>query len=440
FSVHGAPLGADEVRSAKQNLGWPLEPTFLVPEEVRQRFHQAIDDGARFQSAWEDRFRQYAAAFPGLAGELQRRLAGELPTDPALGVDTGASADARLDPPWASDLPRFAPDPKGMATRKASETVLQSLAATLPELVGGSADLNPSTFTWLKDQGDLEAPGTLPADAQGAVGGGWGYAGRNLHFGVREHAMGAITNGMALHGGLIPFTATFFTFADYMRPPIRLAAMSHLHAIFIFTHDSIGVGEDGPTHQPVEQLTNLRGVYGLTVIRPADAAETVEAWRAAVLHSAGPTALVLTRQNVPLLDRARYASAAGLRQGAYTLWQSGDGLPEIILIGTGSEVQFALAAGEQLAHEGVRVRVVSMPSWEIFDRQPPAYRQSILPRQVAARVAVEAGISLGWEHYVGLHGRVVAMEGYGASAPAGILYQKFGITVDRVLAEARTLL
>ena len=216
--------------------------------------------------------------------------------------------------------------------------------------------------------------------------------------------------------------------------------MSHLHAIFVFTHDSIGVGEDGPTHQPVEQLMNLRGVPGLTVIRPADAVETMEAWRAAVLHSAGPTALVLTRQNVPMLDRARYASAAGLRQGAYTLWQAGDGLPEIILIGTGSEVQLALAAGEQLAHEGVRVRVVSMPSWDIFDRQPPAYRDSVLPPRVTARMAVEAGISLGWEHYVGLHGRVVAMEGYGASAPAGILYQKFGITVDRVLAEARGLL
>jgi transketolase len=440
FGVHGAPLGPDEVRAAKQNLGWPLEPPFLVPEEVRQRFHQAIDDGARLQPAWEDVFRQYAAAYPDLATELRRRLAGELPTDPISGVDSGPAMGARTDAPWAMNLPHFAPDPKGMATRKASETVLQSLAATLPELVGGSADLDPSTFTWLKNQGDLEAAGTLPADPQGAVGGGWDYAGRNLHFGVREHAMGAIANGMALHGGVIPFTATFFTFADYMRPPIRLAAMSHLHAIFVFTHDSIGVGEDGPTHQPVEQLMSLRGVPGLSVIRPADAAETMEAWRSAVLCSDGPTALILTRQNVPILDRTRCAGAAGLRQGAYTLWQSGDGLPEIILIGTGSEVQIALAAGEQLAHEGIRARVVSMPSWDIFDRQPPAYRESVLPPQVAARVAVEAGIALGWEHYTGLRGRVVAMEGYGASAPAGTLYQKFGITVDRVLSEAHSLL
>jgi transketolase len=440
FGVHGAPLGAEEVRAAKENLGWPLEPTFLVPDEVRQRLGRAVDDGAALQAAWEERLRRFAAAHPALASELLRRLAGELPVEPATGTEARGATGIRLDPPWARGLPGFTPDPRGMATRKASEAVLQVLAAALPELVGGSADLDPSTFTWLKGQGDLESPDSTPDGAQGALGGGWDYAGRNLHFGIREHAMGAIANGMALHGGLIPYTATFFTFADYMRPPIRLAAMSHLHAIFVFTHDSIGVGEDGPTHQPVEQLMNLRGVPGLTVIRPADAAETVEAWRAAVLNFAGPTALVLTRQNVPILDRVRYARADGLHKGAYILWQSGEGLPEIILMGTGSEVALALAAGEQLAHEGVHVRVVSMPSWEIFDRQPLAYREIILPLQVPARVAVEAGIALGWEHYVGLHGRVVAMDGYGASAPAGILYQKFGITVDRVLYEARAIL
>jgi transketolase len=438
FGVHGAPLGADEVRAAKLNLGWPLEPAFLIPDEVCRRFREVIDDGSRLQAVWEERFRRYEAAYPDLAAELRRRLAGELPKDLAPGVDVGARV--RLEPPWSRSLPCFAPDPGGMATRKASEAVLQSLAATLPELVGGSADLNPSTFTWLMGQGDFQAPETPTSNAQGAVGGVWNYAGRNLHFGIREHAMGAIANGMALHGGLIPYAATFCTFADYMRPPIRLAAMSRLHTIFVFTHDSIGVGEDGPTHQPVEQLMNLRGVPGLTVIRPADAAETVEAWRAAVLNSAGPTALVLTRQNLPMLDRARFASAAGLHKGAYTLWQSGDEPPEILLIGTGSEVQLVLAAGEQLANERVRVRVVSMPSWDIFDRQPPAYRESVLPHQVTARLAVEAGISLGWEHYVGLDGRVVGMEGYGASAPVGILYQKFGVTADHVLAEARSLL
>jgi transketolase len=287
--------------------------------------------------------------------------------------------------------------------------------------------------------GDFQKPGEPPACREGAIGGPWGYGGRNIHFGVREHAMAAIAGGMALHGGFIPFTGTFFTFADYMRPSIRLAALMGLRVIYVFTHDSIGVGEDGPTHQPVEHLMSLRAIPGLTVIRAADANETVEAWRAALLNSAGPTALVFTRQNLPVLDRGRFAPAAGLRKGGYTLWESA-GNPEAILIGTGSEVEIALAAGQRLAAEGIRVRVVSLPSWDRFDRETQAYRDQVLPPGVRARVAVEAGVRLGWEHYVGLEGAVVGIDRFGASAPYKTIYEKFGITAEAVAAAARRLL
>jgi transketolase len=292
-------------------------------------------------------------------------------------------------------------------------------------LTGGSADLAPSTKTILLGYGDF----------------GWDeYCGHNMHFGVREHAMGAIAGGMALHGGVIPYTATFLTFTDYMRPPMRLAALMGLRVIYIFTHDSIGLGEDGPTHQPIEHLMNLRAVPNLTVIRPADATETAEAWRAALLNADGPTVLIFTRQKLPVLDRTELKSGEGLQRGGYVLWQSADGTPDVILIGTGSETHIALEAGKQLAAEGVSVRVVSMPSWELFDRQPADYRQSVLPSAVRARVAVEAGIKLGWEHYIGLDGVVVGMDGFGASAPAEVLYQEFGLTADNVAAQARQLL
>jgi len=421
YHAHGAPLGAAEARAAKELAGWPAEAAFVVPDEVRAHLGAAAARGQEAEAAWQAGLAAYAREYPDLAAELRRRLAGELPAG------------------WDEALPAFPADGAGIPTRKASEQVLQALAARVPELAGGSADLNPSTLTALAGAGDLQPPARPAADTQGAVGGEWGYGGRNVHLGVREHAMGAIANGMALHGGLVPYTATFLVFADYMRPPMRLAALSGLRVVFVFTHDSIGLGEDGPTHQPVEHLMNLRAVPNLDVIRPADANETAEAWRAALRRTAGPTALVLTRQKVPVLDRARCAPAESLHRGGYVLWQSAEGLPEVILIGSGSETAVALAAGEELAAAGRRVRVVALPSWELFDRQPAAYRDEVLPPAVRARVAVEAGLRWGWERYVGLDGAVVGMDGYGASAPAEELYARFGITAAAVAQRAREL-
>ena len=420
--AHGAPLGPEEVRAAKENLGWPQDPPLFVPEEVLAFFRGSGAAAAGQEATWKEAFERYAAVHPGEAAEFRRIMKGELPAD------------------WEKALPSYGSGTKDVATRKTSEAVLQALAPVIPELMGGSADLNPSTFTWLKGQGDFQRPGEPPACREGAAGGEWGYGGRNIHFGVREHAMAAIAGGMALHGGILPFTGTFFTFADYMRPSIRLAALMGLRVIYVFTHDSIGVGEDGPTHQPVEQLMSLRAIPHLTVIRPADANETVEAWRAALVNSSGPTALIFTRQNLPVFDRTVVSPAAGLRKGGYILWESGTGAPETILIGTGSEVEIALDAGRRLAAEGIRVRVVSLPSWELFDREPQEYRDRVLPPAVRARVAVEAGVRLGWEHYVGLEGEIVGIDRFGASAPYKVIYEKFGITAEAVAAAARRLL
>jgi len=406
--VHGEPLGEDNVRSAKDALGWPQKPLFLIPEAVRVHMRLAVERGRSAERDWKEKFSRYAAAYPEDALAFERQLREELPPD------------------WDQDLKDlFHPGSKPMATRASSGTVLNALAKRLEALFGGSADLAPSTKTLISGCADFSREH---------------YEGRNLHFGVREHAMGAIAGGMALHGGVIPYTATFLTFSDYMRPAMRLAAIMGIRVIYVFTHDSIGLGEDGPTHQPVEQLMGLRSVPGLTVIRPADATETLEAWRAALLNTHGPTALILSRQEVPPLDRNLYPSAEALHQGAYVLWQSRLGLPDLILIGTGSEVSVALDAGRKLATEGFGVRVVSMPSWELFDDQPQDYRESVLPGAVQARVAIEAGIKLGWEHYVGLKGVVVGMEHFGASAPGEILYEKFGITVDAVVAAAQRVL
>jgi len=422
FSSHGSPLGRDELLAAKSNLGWPTEPDFLIPDDAREQFRKAVSHGKAKQAKWKAAFSRYSQAFPEPAAEFKRTMTCELPQE------------------WEKDLPAFQADQKGIATRKASETILQALAPRIPELMGGSADLNPSTLSWLKGFGDFASPKTSSEGVQGLVGGEWGYGGRNVHFGVREHAMGSIATGMALHGGLIPYTATFLVFSDYMRPPVRLAALSECRAIYIFTHDSIGLGEDGPTHQPVEQIMNLRAVPNLTVIRPADAAETVEAWRAALLRNNGPTALIFTRQGVPVLDRTQCQGAQALQQGGYILWESAKDVPQVILIGTGSETYIALEAGKKLAGQGIGVRVVSLPSWELFDGQPQDYRDSVLPPGVKARVAVEAGIKLGWEHYVGLEGTVIGMDSFGASAPASVLYEKFGITVDHVAQSAKELI
>jgi transketolase len=421
WRAHGNPLGTEEVKKTKRNLGWPEQPLFYIPDEALVQFRDAGRRGKAVQESWERRFAAYAQEFPELAREITRRLNAKLPDG------------------WDAKLPRFPADAKGMATRKASEAVMQELAKTLPELVGGSADLDPSTFTWLKKEGDFESPLRPQTGVDGTVGGGWYYAGRNIHFGVREHAMGAAINGLAYHGGFIPFAATFFVFADYMRPPIRLSAIAKLRSIWIYTHDSIGVGEDGPTHEPVEQLASLRVIPGMTVLRPCDANETRVAWQVAIENSDGPTALVLSRQNIPTLDRRVFSPAEELRRGAYVLNREVTD-PEIILIGTGSEVSLIVAAEPILRQRGVRVRLVSMPSWELFERESAEYREAVLPRAVKLRLAVEAARSFGWERWVGSDGGVLSVDRFGASAPSERVMHEYGFTADDVVARALALL
>ena len=421
FEAHGSPLGVDEVRLTKQNLGWPTEPPFLIPEEALAHFREAVSRGARDEAASSERMAAYAKAFPELAQELRRTLNGELPHD------------------WDADIPVFPADAKGMATRVASGKVMNAIAPRLPALTGGSADLDPSTHTALKGLGDFDPAAEKGIDTQGSAGGGWSYAGRNLHFGVREHAMGAIVNGLAAHGGVLPYGSTFLIFSDYMRPPIRLAALMGLHVIHVFTHDSIALGEDGPTHQPVEQLAALRAIPNLTVIRPGDANETAVAWRVAVETRDRPVLLVLSRQDVPTLDRSRYASADGLLRGAYVLRDAGDGKPDLILIASGAEVGLIVAAAERLSSEGVAVRCVSMPSWELFDALTQADREAVLPPTVHARLAVEAGATQGWHRYVGDAGGVLGVERFGASAPGDVVLREYGFNVEEVCKRARAL-
>ena len=423
FDVHGSPLGADETARTKQNLGWPAKPAFFVPPYASAHFADMIARARKAADAWRKRFAEYARELPELGAEVSRRFEGQLPDR------------------WADALPVFAPDRKGMATRKASEGVLQELAGTVPELVGGSGDLDPSTFSWLKKSGDFEPANTPANGAQGTVGGDWSYAGRNIHFGVREHAMGAAINGLAYHGGFIPFGATFLVFSDYMRPTIRLAALARLGSIFVFTHDSIGLGEDGPTHQAVEQLAALRAIPDLLVIRPGDANETRVAWQVAIETRDRPTALVLTRQAVPTLDRDRFAAADGLRRGAYVLDREpeGAGPPDVILIASGSEVSVVVEAAETLRAGGLRARVVSMPCWRLFEEQSADYRNIVLPPAVTARVAVEAGASLGWHHFVGDAGTVVAVDRFGASAPGETVMREYGFTPAHVADVARAV-
>ena len=394
FEAHGSPLGVDEVRLTKEALGWPAEPPFVIPDAALEHFREAVARGAQSEKAWNERMAAYAEAFPELAAELQHRIRAELPSG------------------WDAEIPVFPPDAKGIATRVASGKVMNSIAPRLPALIGGSADLDPSTHTELK-----------------------GMNGRNVHFGVREHAMGAIVNGMAAHGATIPYGATFLIFSDYMRPPIRLAALMALHVVHVFTHDSIALGEDGPTHQPVEQLAGLRAVPNLTVIRPGDANETAMAWRVALETRDRPVALVLSRQNLPTLDRSRYASADGLRRGAYVLSEA-DGKPRLILIASGSEVGLIVAAAQRLQAEGVAARCVSMPSWELFESQPRQYRDSVLPASIPA-LAVETGVAQGWLRYAS---DVLGVERFGASAPGGEMLERYGFTVDNVCKRAKALL
>jgi len=412
FGVHGSPLNAQEVIETKRKLGYPSEEPFFIPPEALAHLRGAVERGKKAEAEWRGRFEAYRRAHPDLAAELERVTKGDLPKD------------------WDQDIPTFAAADKPIATRSAGGKVINAIAARVPELVGGSADLNPSTDTALKGAGDFQSPATAGATHQGAVGGEWGRGGRNVHYGVREHAMAAVSSGLALHGGVIPFSATFFTFADYMRPAIRLAALMKLRSIFVFTHDSIGLGEDGPTHQPVEQAASLRAIPRLTVIRPADANETASAWRVAMTRR-GPTALLLTRQAVPIL-----AGTDDVSRGGYVLADT-DGRPDLILIATGSEVSLALEARQQLAGRGIKARVVSLPSWELFGVQPQAYRDSVLPPSVLARVAVEAGVPMGWEKYVGPFGAVVGIEGrFGASAPLKVVMEKYGFTAANVAAKA----
>src|SRR5436190_6612928 len=378
FEAHGSPLGEEEVRGTKRNLRWPEAPPFLVPDPALAYFRQAIEHGAQAETAWNANVSAYANAFPDLAKEFEQVRLGSAP------------------PGWDADIPIFPADAKGMATRVASGKVMNAIAPRLPAFIGGSADLDPSTHTALKGLGDFDPAAGKDMDTQGSAGGGWSYAGRNLHFGVREHAMGGIVNGMAAHGGIVPYGSTFLIFSDYMRPPIRLAALMGLHVIHVFTHDSIALGEDGPTHQPVEQLAALRAIPNLTVIRPGDANETAVAWRVAVETRDRPVLLVLSRQDVPTLDRSRYASADGLRRGAYVLSDAEGGKPELILIASGAEVGLIIAAAERLGTEGVAVRCVSMPSWELFDALGQVERDAVLPPTVRARLAIEAGAGQGW--------------------------------------------
>jgi transketolase len=405
--VHGEPLGSEEIILSKQNLKWPVDPPFFIPDEALNYFREAPEKGKVLESEWQALMQSYTETHPEIASEWRRWINGELPDG------------------WDKELELFPPDAKGVATRVASGTVLNAIAPNVANLIGGSADLAPSTKTLINGESDFQADQ---------------YEGRNMRFGVREHAMGSILNGMSLHGGLIPYGATFLVFSDYMRPAIRLAALTGLNIIYVFTHDSIGLGEDGPTHQPIEHLAALRTIPNLTVIRPCDANETAEAWRFAIQNKKGPVALVLTRQNTPTLDREIFAAADGLQRGAYTLSDVKDGKPDVILLASGSEVHIALQAADTLTQKNISARIVSMPSWELFDRQPEAYRQEVLPPQTSIRIAIEAGIPQGWHRYVGSYGEVVGLDHFGASAPYQILYDKFGITAGTVVEKAMALL
>ncbi len=406
-AAHGSPPGDEELDAAKKAQNWPIEPRFYIPEEVLDSFRQTLGKGVGSEDHWNGLFNSYSVEYPAEAAELKRRLAGNLPEN------------------WENSIPEFPADAKGMATRAASGKVLNSIAAVVPELMGGSADLAPSTKTWIEGIPDFQ------------VG---QYQGRNFHFGVREHGMGAVINGMAYHGGIIPYGGTFLVFSDYMRPAIRISALSLIQSIWVFTHDSIGVGEDGPTHQPVEHLTALRAIPNLVVLRPGDANEVAQSWAIALRRKDGPTVMALSRQSMSVLDRSLYSPAEGVERGAYVLIDIGEQDPDLILMASGSEVDLIIKAGQKLAAEGINVRLVSFPSWELFRKQDQVYQDSVINPDLKARLAVEAGISLGWREWVGDLGIIMAVDRYGASAPAGQIYEEFGLTVENVIKRSEKLL
>jgi transketolase len=406
-SSHGEPLGINEVALTRTKLNWQYSEPFKIPEEALNHFRKAIEKGIIVQDKWQKEFDSYKQAYPDEYKQLTDDLNSVLPQAWDEGLDT-----------------LFKDSSLTLATREASGQVINMIAPKINSLVGGSADLSPSTKTTIKDAKSFASHC---------------YSGRNFHFGIREHAMGAIANGITLHGGLIPFVSTFLVFYDYMRASVRMSAFMKQGVIFVYSHDSIGVGEDGPTHQPIEQLAGLRTVPDLVTIRPADATETVEAWRIAIKNRNNPTALIFTRQKLPVIDRTLTAPASGVRNGGYILWQSSD-TPDIILIATGSEVHIALEAGRLLNQQGIEVRVVSLPSWELFEAQSAEYRESVLPRNIKARISIEAGVTFGWERYVGTEGIAIGIDRFGASAPYSVLYQQFGLTADRVISEAHKLL
>ncbi len=406
-SVHGSPLGEEEVKLTKRNLGWPEDETFYVPEEVKEHFAIVKENGGRLEQEWNEMFEEYKAKYPEEAELFENIFSGKFGND------------------WEKKLPVFNDYTEKLATRAASGKVLNSIAAGLPTLFGGSADLAPSNNTYLKEYPDFSAKNRQ---------------GRNIHFGIREHAMAGILNGMALYGGVIPYGGTFLVFSDYLRPSIRIAALSKIKPVYVFTHDSIGLGEDGPTHQPVEHLASLRAIPNFVVIRPADANETVAAWKYAINHKGGPVALVLTRQKLPVLDRTKFAPSENLEKGAYVIKDT-EGKPEVILIATGSEVQLALSAAEEIENKKqTGVRVVSMPSWELFEQQTEEYKSSVLPDDVKVKISVEAGTGLGWEKYTGNSAAVISIEKYGASAPANVLFEKYGFTVEKIVEKVEELL
>lgn len=404
-SAHGAPLGPDEVKRTKENLGWPLEPTFYIPEEVLRHFRQCVEKGRRSEEDWNRRFESYRKEYPDLAETFRQWLNSELPQN------------------WQKAIPDLSAE-KPMATRQASAKVFAALAEVLPNMIGGSADLVESTFIDFKNSGSIHETPT----------------GRNIHFGIREHTMGAIENGIAVSKMLIPVGATFFVFSDYMKPAVRIAALMKANTIYVWTHDSIGLGEDGPTHQPIEHLAALRAMPGMTLIRPADATETCIAWELAISRKKGPFALILTRQKLPVIDRKKFASADGVRKGGYVLADAEQGNPELILIATGSEVSVALEAWEKLSAEGIATRVVSLPCWEIFEEQSSEYRESVLPATVKTRLAIEAASPLGWEKYIGETGDMIGMTTFGASAPVDDVMKHFGFTAENAITRAKDLL